>query len=52
MKAKDALTGIQAAGSFLLHHRKGPKGFSSDHFLPFLIAEIASSPQGEKQSED
>lgn len=29
MKAKAPLTGAQVADSFLLHHRKGQKGFPS-----------------------
>lgn len=53
MKAKDPLTGTQAAGSFLLHHRKGQKGSPRIlNFLSFQIAAIASSLQGEKQSGD
>ena len=47
MKAKDRLTGTQAAGSFLLYHTDGKKGYLS--FLSFLVTATASSRQGGKQ---
>ena len=43
MKAKDPLTGTQAAGSFLLYHRKGQKGLSS--YPQFLAISNSSNSQ-------
>lgn len=54
MKAKDPLTGTQAAGSFPLPPHKAPKRvfLIPSIFLPLLIAATASSWQLGKQFGD